>query len=172
MSEELCSRYNVSITDRHLPQEESSLGVITTYQPTEVAKPKDLPQRSWTAPVGRGAVREQSRPTDPRLSKGRGRGIMGLGVPKVPRTPAIPDVTDFEQDEQRELHVGEIQASIPHPASSGPLLQGPWGVRPLAPSYSNPLPVQGAWAMGPPQQRFQYPPSTKPPPPGFAPKKH
>ena len=91
ISEDLCPKYAVSITDNHLPPDEPPVGSIITYgglqKPRGVHRPPKVPSASSSPPSGgRGRSRGPSPALAPvRQGAGRGRGALSFAEVRQPR---------------------------------------------------------------------------------------
>ena len=90
MSEDLCQKYAVSITDSHLPPDEPLVGSIITYggvqRPRGVQRPGKVPAASSQPSGGRVRSRGPSPAVAPvRPGAGRGRGALSFAEVRQPR---------------------------------------------------------------------------------------
>ena len=91
ISEDLCQKYAVSITDSHLPPDEPVIGSIITYggvqKPRGVNRLPKVPSASSSPPsVGRGRSRGPTHaPVPVRQAAGRGRGALSFAEVRQPR---------------------------------------------------------------------------------------
>lgn len=118
ISEDLCPKYAVSITDNHLPPDEPLVGSIITYgglqKPRGVHRPAKVPSASSSPPPGgRGRSRGPSPALAPvRQGAGRGRGALSFAEVRQPRggdamtqysQPAGAPPQNFQQEQPQVL---------------------------------------------------------------------